>query len=105
MFEGLAYKVMYKLSTAKGQAHAKKLTWTEFKDYHTVFKPEKEKLVEIIEMKIVEQKNALFTSFSSGSASIANSERNLLDDLNLTREPQQFYRQNVSPPSQNRPLS
>ena len=80
MFEGMAYKIMYKLSKAKGQAHAKKLTWVEFKDYHSVFKQEKENLVEIIEMKIVEQKSALFTSFSSGSM---NSERNLFGDINF----------------------
>ena len=82
MIQGLAYKIMYKLSIAKGAQHAQKLTWTEFKEYHTVFKREKEKLVEVIEMKIVEQTNILFTSFSSGGVeSAANSERNnLLED-------------------------
>ena len=58
--DSMARGVMVHLKQTKGSAEVGRLNWPDFKDYNRIMKREKENFVDAIEMKIVQQKNALF---------------------------------------------
>ena len=62
--ESLAKGIMGELKKTKGTVESGHLTWADFRDYHKVMRREKDNFVEAIEMKLVAQKNALFTNES-----------------------------------------